>query len=86
MSKFKYILNSNPEQILKQVKEQLEKDGNYFNGDIKSGKLKIENFVAKVEGTYTLNDKELTIDITYQSWTVSDNKIKEELDKFFKNK
>ncbi len=81
---FKFNIESNPAEMINNVKSKIESEGGSFTGDEKEGNFNLPTPVGAIEGTYSVNDNELKIDITKKPKMLPCSMIESELKKRLK--
>ena len=79
---FTLEIKHTPSEFVKKVKEAVEANNGEFSGDDYSGKIKLNTPVGKIESSYKINENKLTVDITKKPFFLSENMIKNELEKY----
>jgi hypothetical protein len=81
---FKFNIESNPAEIINNVKSKIEKEGGSFTGNENEGNFNLPTPVGAIEGNYSVNDNELKIDITKKPMILPCSMIESELEKRLK--
>ncbi len=81
---FKFNIESNPAEIINNVKSKIENEGGSFTGNANEGKFNLPTPVGAIEGNYSVSDNELKIDITKKPMMLPCSMIESELEKRLK--
>jgi hypothetical protein len=82
---FQLPFSGNSAELLRKVKQGIEKTGGTFNGDKTSDSFSVKSqFIGKVECTYSINDQNVNIIITKKPLYIGCKKIKKELQRLLK--
>ncbi len=81
---FKFKIDASPIEIINNVKTKIENEGGSFTGDENEGNFNLPTPVGTIEGTYSVNDNELKIDITKKPMMLPCSMIESELEKRLK--
>jgi len=81
---FKFNIDSNPAEIINNVKSKIESEGGSFTGDANGGNFNLPSPVGSIEGNYSIIDNELKIDITKKPMMLPCSMIESELEKRLK--
>ncbi len=81
---FKFYIDSNPAEIVNNVKLKIENEGGSFTGDENEGNFNLPTPVGSIEGNYSVSDNELKIDITKKPMMLPCSMIESELKKRLK--
>ena len=79
---FTIEFKNTPSEFVKKVKEAVEANSGEFSGDDNSGKIKLNTPVGEIEASYKIDENKLTVDITKKPFFLSENMIKNELEKY----
>jgi hypothetical protein len=81
---FNFNIESNPAEIVNNVKLKVENEGGRFTGDENGGNFNLPTPVGSVEGNYSVIGHELKIDITKKPMMLPCSMIESELEKRLK--
>jgi glycine cleavage system aminomethyltransferase T len=90
MFSFEITISGDISVILYKVEQEIKKGGGTFVGTTESGrfsgKYKKLVFSGTIEGTYKVDGDKVTVTITNKTGPAPDDKIEEEIRKYFKEK
>ena len=81
---FNFNIDSNPAEIVNNVKLKIENEGGTFTGNENSGNFNLPTPVGAIEGNYSVIANELKIDITKKPMMLPCSMIESELEKRLK--
>jgi len=80
----KFNIDSNPAEIINNVKSKMENEGGNFKGDENEGSFNLPTSVGTIERNYSVSDNKLKIDITKKPMMLPCSMIESELEKRLK--